>query len=101
VIAAVALAVIAAAGPVVDDEPTPVGPAIVELAIDSGTIDGLCDAYGSARSTIDGFGVPEFTLVMTEALDAYVIVSMEGDSMRLDNEARGSLTDWLHTECVL
>ena len=83
------------------EEPTPVTSAIVEIVIaDPATGGPLCDAYGTVIDAIDGMGLdPESRLMFVDVTDAYAIVSIEGDAMRLDNDARDTLTGWLHTNC--
>jgi hypothetical protein len=83
------------------EDPTPVGPAIVELVIaDPATSAPLCDAYGAVISAIDAMGLGyEGSSTFVDASDAYLIVTLEGDSFRLDNEARDVFIDWLHSDC--
>lgn len=84
------------------EDPTPVGPAIIELMIADPSIgDDLCNAYTAVVSAIDAMDLDyEASKTFMDASDAYLIVSIEGDQFRLDNEARDTLTDWLHGDCM-
>ena len=81
-------------------EPTPISAAIVEIVIaDPATGTPLCDAYRQLTVAVDSMGLGADGAIFVEAADAFLIVTMEGDSMRLDNGARDALTNWLHTSC--
>lgn len=84
-----------------DGQPEMIGPEFVEFFIALPDAQGVCDAYGTVVDSLNEMGMEYSTAaVMIEAADAMVIVTMEGDSMRLDNEARDVLTEWLHQDCA-
>ena len=81
----------------VSDDTTPVGSAMIDIVIaDPATSGPMCDAYREVMSTVAALGGDP---IWVEVTDAYAIVMLEGDNLRLDNGARDTLTDWLHTSC--
>jgi hypothetical protein len=89
-------------GVVPDEDPTIVGPELVELVLaDPASSQPLCDAYGELTDLVAALTDDVSTqLVFVDVADAYAIISMEGDSFRFDNEARDVIKDWLHRECA-
>lgn len=80
-------------------DPTTVGPELIDVYTSMPEAQDLCDAYGNVIDAVDEtFGYSSGN-VMVEAAQAYIIVTVEGDSMRLDNEARDHLVAWLETDC--
>ena len=79
------------------DDPTPIDAALVETFLDQGGADPLCESYGALMDVYDSNGMTD--PVFVDVADAYVIVTIEGDSMRLLPDARDALVLWLHTDC--
>lgn len=98
--ATIALTVFTPSASEPDDEIDIVGPELVTLLASSGdeSAAALCLAYGrtvgAIPSDLDGADI------LRDAVAAYIIVAIEGDALRLDNEARDALTDWLHSDCT-
>lgn len=101
-----ALLVLAALAPA--DTPTDeVDEARAESAIESGdpAVTNMCGAYATVyNATFDlvaasGGDATAFDL-MLDLVDAYIIVGVEGDTLRFTPEARTVIIDWLHTECT-
>ena len=100
-IAALALAALAVApGVTTDDDPIIIGPEFVELFVTMPDAEPMCTAYGGVIDAIDGLGMDYSTSqIFVDAADAMILIAVEGDGMRFDNEARDVFTDWLHTDC--
>jgi hypothetical protein len=64
----------------------------------------VCDAYGGVRDAVTGLGAAgadfEMQTMLVDMADAYLLLTLEGDSMRLTPEARDAYFDWLHTDCA-
>lgn len=84
-------------------EPDIVGPELVELFLASPEFSGgLCDAYGVFMAALAGMDLPpESAAIFQDAGDALIIVSMEGEDQRFDNEARDVIVEWLHSDCAI
>lgn len=84
------------------DTPTePIDAELMQAFIDIGGTDEMCPVYGEVMIAIDGLNLPpEAEAVFIDAADAYLVMSFEGDSLRLTPEARDVLTGWLHLECA-
>ena len=90
-----------AVAPIPSDDIDIIGVELVELVIATPDAVPLCDAYGGIIAAIDGMGVDYSAAdTLLQAADALIIVNVEGDSMRLDNEARDRIVEWLHTDCM-
>jgi hypothetical protein len=81
-------------------EPEPVNTVLIEMLIESGSMDDACVAYGNVITAIDDIGL-DYSAMQTfvDMADAYLIVMMEGDENRLLPDARDVLTTWLHDHC--
>lgn len=95
--ALVGVAVVPASAPTPD--PIIVGPDAVETYIAADHSQLVCDAYEAVTMLIGGLDI-DGAEALIDAADALVIVQVEGDLLRLDNEARDSLVDWLHADCA-
>lgn len=79
------------------EEPTPIDSYFVETFIDQGGGETLCTAYGTLMDVYQTNGMTD--PVFIDVADAFIIIQIEGDSMRLLPAARDTLTLWLHTTC--
>ena len=79
------------------DEPSPIDSYTVQTVIEAGGVETLCNAYGELMDIYQSNGM--FDPVWIDVADAFVVVSIEGDSMRLLPEARDTLTTYLHSSC--
>jgi len=98
--ATLALSLLAPIAGVADDT-TPISSAMVEIVLaDQATAGPVCDSYRGIIGIIGGMGLDAAgQATFVEVVDAYAVISLEGDALRLDNGARDTLTDWLHTSC--
>jgi len=83
--------------PAAAEDPTPVSAPLVEMVISSGEVGELCAAYSELMGLYQTSGMTD--PVFVEVADAYVIVQMEGDTLRLLPDARDALTTYLHSSC--
>lgn len=84
-----------------DTDTEPIDAAIIELFVQTADAVPLCESYSAVIAAIGDLGVgSDAGAVFVDAADAYLIVAVEGDSLRLTPEARGVLVDWLHAECT-
>lgn len=86
------------------DTPTePIDDDLVELFIASGdpAVALACDAYGATVAlVIANNGGPSEVALMVDLVDSYLVLQLEGDTLRLTPEARVSFIGWLHTDCT-
>jgi hypothetical protein len=107
-LAIAAAAFVALPGSAYADTPVePIDAAQVALVITSGDplVDGACDGYADsigAAFALAGIldDVTLATDVLIPMIDAFVIITVEGDEIRLSPEARDVLVDWLHDDCT-
>lgn len=90
-----------------DTPTTPIDSATMSTLITSGNpaVNTACDSYRNLTAALDELGAAtgadsQVRDVLTEWVDAYVVVTVEGDSLRLSPEARTDLVDWLHNRCT-
>jgi hypothetical protein len=86
------------------DTPTePIDESIIELFLATGdpAIEEVCTSYSEVRGLIAQLGVDaETQMIFVELTDAYMVIQIESDELRLTPEARDAVTDWLHLECA-
>jgi hypothetical protein len=90
------------------DTPTePIDEDLVELFIASGdpAVALACDAYSDVNDAtvalvVANNGGPSEVALMVDLVDSYLVLQLEGDTLRLTPEARVSFIGWLHTDCT-
>lgn len=87
-----------------DTDTTEVTAAMVTVVLNTPTADSVCLSYVGLTDAVEGLGdigADADTIdVFKDMVDAYLVIMLEGDSIRLTPEARDTFTLWLRSECT-
>lgn len=85
-----------------DTDTTEVTAATVTLVTNTPEADAICLTYVGIDGAIEGLPLDaEALATFHDMADAYLVVMLEADTLRLTPEARDTFWKWLHTECTL